>query len=164
MLKPNTQWDSIGRWGLGWCLGHVGEVVKNRIDTFVQEALESSLAPFTTWKHPKKVLFMRKWALPDTICWHQALELFSFQNWETSVVYKSLTLWYFYYGSLNGLRIKQKNTKLLNRKDNARGNPRKLESGNAFLNTALNAWFMKEKLMSDFIKIKKLWSVEHTPC
>ena len=71
----------------------------------------------------------------------------------------------FYFGSPNGLRIKMKNTKLLNHKDNARGNPSKLESGNAFLNTALKSWFMKEKLISwTSLKLKSfaLWNTHPT--
>lgn len=47
ILKLNPQYDSIGRWGLGRCLGREGEALMNWISALIKETLESSLTPST---------------------------------------------------------------------------------------------------------------------
>lgn len=65
ILKPNSQCDSIARWGLWEVIMLRGRTFLNEISALKKKALESCLAPSTMWGHGKKVTSMRKRPSPD---------------------------------------------------------------------------------------------------
>lgn len=86
----------LGGGTFGMWLGYEGEACMNEVSALTKETRESSLNPFTMWRHSEKVAFCEpgRELLPDP---KPNTGLSSLQNCENyiSVVFKPTSLWYF---------------------------------------------------------------------
>lgn len=89
----------------GWCLGHEGGALTNRISALLRRELAPSLSDHchvrTQWEDSH--LETRKWALTwHWICWHLDLGFPCFWNWRNKCfLFKPPSLWYVCYSNPN---------------------------------------------------------------